>query len=106
MRGYLFTVLLVLAGCATGPTTSETEREIVLKYVGVDAGTTGPFTKKAKHEINILTEKDRAEAASLLDYGAVGFLVFSKTVSPSTSRPVTRVILLQHGRIVGDFTAP
>lgn len=111
MRSYCLAVLILVAGCATAPTTSETEREIVLKYVAIDVGTVGPFTKKGKQELNILSEKDRAAAAALLEQGAIGFVVYPKAASssptnPADRRPGARVILLQHDRVVGDFPVP
>jgi hypothetical protein len=78
-------------------------------------GTAGPFSKKSSRELDILSEKDRTAASILLDRGAIAYLVYSKPQntgsmtapnSPPNPRPGTRVILLQHGRIVGDFKAP
>ena len=55
------------------------------------------------------------EAAARLDRGASAFLVYSKTQNAGATavpnpvpnkQPGTRVILLQHGRVVGDFRAP
>ena len=68
MRSYALASLILLGGCATAPITAETEREIVLQHVAVDAGTAGPFTKKSKHELDILSANDRVEAAALLDH--------------------------------------
>jgi hypothetical protein len=102
---------MLFAGCASAPTTAETGREVVLQYVGTDVGTAGPFSKKSNSELAILSDKDRVTASSLLDHGAVAFLVYSKganasAVSTPGKAAGTRVILLQHGRVVGDFKAP
>jgi hypothetical protein len=111
MKNYALASLILLGGCATAPSTAETEREIVLQHVAVDVGTAGPFSKKAKRELDVLSDKDRVEASMLLDRGAVAFLVYPKTpgsASASTPKKETgpRVVLVQHGRVVGDFTAP
>ena len=109
MKAYLLIVLLLPAGCATAPSTAESQREIVLQHIGIDAGTAGPFSKGAKRELEILSEKDRIEAAKLVEHGAVTFLVYPKrqgSVRNSSPKEGTRVVLVQHGRVVGDFKAP
>ena len=109
MRLHAVAAVLCLAGCSTGPAVSETERELVLQYVGSDAGTSGPFSKKTKQELAILGEKDRLEANALLDRGAVAFLVYSKSTGASAtakSPARTRVVVVQNGRVVGDYLAP
>ena len=115
LKNYALACVILFAGCASGPGTAETEREIVLQYVGVDVGTAGPFTKKSSRELDILADKDRSAAAALLNRGAVGFLVYAKTPnvgnttatnSPPNKQLGPRVILLQHGRVVGDYKAP
>src|SRR6476661_2363062 len=101
MKAYPLIVILFFAGCATAPSTAESQREIVLQHIGIDAGTAGPFSKGAKREFGILSEKDRAEAAKLIEHGAVAFLVYPKRQGPvATASPKegTRVVLVQHGR--------
>ena len=108
MKNYALVVLVLAAGCATPPTTAETEREIVLQHVAADVGTAGPFSKQSKRELDILSDKDRIEASGLLDRGAVFFLVFAKADASLSGPnvPKTRVVVVQHGRVVGDFRAP
>ena len=111
MKNFAFASLLFVAGCASAPSTAETEREVVLQYVAVDAGTAGPFSRKSKQELDILSDQDRLAATALLDRGAVAFVVYHKNqmpgaASPATRHPGTRIVLVQHGRVVGDFKAP
>ena len=100
-----FSLLLLLSGffggCATSPRDSETAREVVLQYLGSDAGTAGPFAKHQKKELDVLPPKERGEALALLDRGAVAFLVFETRKGGSP-----RVVLVMSGRVVGDFRAP
>lgn len=98
MKRSLFLLLALAGGCATSPTVTETTREVVLKYIGGDFGTAGPFSKHGKKELNVLSPKDRDEAAALLDRGAEGFLIFQPKMA-------TRVVLVMKGRVVGDFRA-
>lgn len=106
---------LLLAGCNTGPTRNESDREIVLQYVGGEVGTAGPFSKKAARELDILAEPDRSKSVALLERGAVAFFIYQKTAgapaaakSAAGSNPAsgTRVIVVHNRQIVGDFRAP
>ena len=111
MKNFALASLLVVAGCASAPSAAETEREIVLQYVAVDAGTAGPFSRKSKQELDILSDRDRVAATALLDRGAVAFVVYPKTqisgaAAPASQHAGTRIVLVQHGRVVGDFKAP
>lgn len=92
---------------------SESTREVVLQYLGIDApvGTAGPFAKSAKKELDVLSAADRHQAETLIDHGAVLFLVYAnKPASPGSEAPapgtnVSRVILVHGGKVVGDFRA-
>lgn len=96
--------LLFLAGCASAPTDIESTREVVLKYLNADVGTTGPFSKKNPQDLKILTEADRALATALLARGAVGFVIFAGPQSANTGAE-TRIVLVQNAKVVGDFRA-
>lgn len=97
-------LLVTLAGCATSPGDSESNREVVLKYLDADVGTAGPFNKQAKKELDVLSEKDRAAATALLEKGGVGFDVFAPASSPERGT-VARIVIVHAGKIVGDFLA-
>lgn len=100
---------LLLVGCGSTPIGSETAREVVLQYLGTDVGTAGPFSKTAKNELDVLTPADRQKAASLIDGGAVLFLVYT-TPTPGETAKASRVVLVKGKQVVGDFntakTAP
>ncbi|HVU35202.1 MAG TPA: hypothetical protein VHE61_17335 [Opitutaceae bacterium] len=98
---------LLLTGCGTTPTDAESTREVVLQYVGTDVGTAGPFGKGGKKELTVLTQADRQKADALIDGGASAFTVYGTDPnSPDQTSHVTRVVLVQHNKIVGDFKAP
>ena len=99
-------ILLFLSGCGTSPVNSETTRETVLEYLGADVGTAGPFYKGGKQELDILSEADRAKAAALIDHGAALFLVYPANRTANSTGSANRVVLVQGGKIVGDFTVP
>lgn len=109
-RQFIVTLLpfVLLCGCGTTPTASESTREIVLQYLGGDVGTAGPFAKGAKNELGSLSPSDRQAAEKLIDQGAVVFLVYGAhaaggtTNAAETSGP-SRIVLVQGGRVVGDF---
>jgi hypothetical protein len=105
---------LALTGCNSGPANGEADREVVLKYVGGNFGTLGPFSKKTKKELQALSSKDQAAAGELLDRGAVGFVIFgpddgskahTKSGTDADLVNVDRIILVQKGQVVGDFRA-
>jgi len=101
-------VLSALGGCANAPTDSETTRETVLQYIGADVGTAGPFGKGAKKELTVLSPADRVQATTLVDRGAQAFLIFAPAPAGAGERAepvVSRIVFVQHGRIVGDFHA-
>lgn len=103
--------LLLLGGCGTSPTNSETTREVVLQYLGGDVGTAGPFGKGGKKELDVLTPADRQAAEALIDRGAAMFLVYGANAANAADAQAaaaggaTRVVLVQGGRVVGDFRA-
>ncbi len=99
-------LIILLSGCGTTPINSETTRETVLEYVGTDVGTAGPFFKGGKKELDILADADRRKAESLIDEGAALFLVYpaNRTTDGSTGS-ASRVVLVRHGKVVGDFAA-
>jgi hypothetical protein len=109
----LAALLALFTGCATAPSDAENDREVVLRYLNADVGTTGPFNKHAKKELDVLSAPDRAAASALLDRGAVGFVIFAPRSSAGSTdgtaaadtAPATRVILVAHGKVVGDFGA-
>jgi hypothetical protein len=109
MTRYLSVLLLLfLGGCATAPSDAESQREVVLRYLDANVGTAGPFGRHAKKELDVLSDKDRAEAMALLNRGAVGFLVFETAGTATDGKPsaptsAPRVILVQHGKVAGDF---
>jgi hypothetical protein len=106
-------MMTLLAGCGTTAMDSESTREIVLQYLGTDAavGTAGPFGKGGKKEIDVLSATDRKQVEALIDRGAVLFLVYATTPaaaageSPAPGSNVSRVIVVQGGKVVGDFRA-
>jgi hypothetical protein len=105
-------IITLLAGCGTTAMDSESTREIVLQYLGIDAavGTAGPFGKGGKKEIDVLSAADRKQVEALIDRGAVLFLVYAVTPaaageSPAPGSNVSRVIVVQGGKVVGDFRA-
>jgi hypothetical protein len=103
-----FLSLGLLTGCGTTAIDSESTREVVQQYLGVDSavGTSGPYSKTAKQELDVLSPADRSKATSLVDQGAVVFLVYGGArVAGSDNPPVSRVILVQKDRVVGDFRA-
>jgi hypothetical protein len=101
MRSHLILALLLLApACTTSTSTSEEHREVVLKYVGHDVGTVGPFTRPGT-ELDGLAEQDRQAAIGFLAHGAQGFLIIEP---PPGGRK--RVILVSNKGILGDFTVP
>ena len=79
----------------------EERRQLVLEYVGHEVGTVGPFAKNGLRELDVLSEKDRREAAALIEHGAIGFLV----IEPNAGVP-NRIVVVSGKRIVGDFPAP
>jgi hypothetical protein len=93
-------VFSLAAGCATSTGTSEERREVVLKYVGHDVGTSGPFSKKGIRELDVLDDNERKQATALLQGGAQGFLI----MEPNPALP-NRIILISGDRVVGDFRA-
>lgn len=105
----------LLGGCGTTAMDAESSREVVLQYLGADAavGTAGPFHKGGKSELGVLAPADRERAAALLDRGAELFLVYAGSQGGANGTPdsnttgsnVTRVILVQGGKIAGDFRA-
>src|SRR5438105_4394576 len=98
---FLAVTVLLFAACASAPATGEERRQLVLEYVGHEVGTVGPFAKNALRELDVLSEKDRREAAALIEHGAVGFLV----IEPNPSLP-NRIVVVSGKRIIGDFPAP
>lgn len=99
-------LIILLSGCGTTPINSETTRETVLEYVGTDVGTAGPFFKGGKKELDILPDADRRKAEALIDGGAALFLVYpANRTSDASTGSASRVVLVQHGKIVGDFAA-
>ncbi len=101
----ILVVLLLAGGCATAPTGGpESTREVVLKYVNADVGTTGPFSKKNPKDLEILSDADRTQASALLDRGAVGFVIYagSRTANAASE---TRIVLVQAGKVVADYHA-
>lgn len=98
LKRFAIPVALLLASCGTTPDGAEMTREVVLQYVGGDAGTAGPFSKKGLKELETLAEKYRAEAVALFDRGAVAFVIYTPDHS-------TRVVFVQRGKVVGDFRA-
>lgn len=105
MRTWLLVVIFSVAGCALTPGAADGDRAIVLRYIGPSAEVFGPFSKTDKQEINALTEKDRAEAATMLDHGAVGYHVLLQGPSAAPRREA-RVLLILQGKVVRDFTVP
>lgn len=108
MKRYLSVLLLILGGCATAPSDTESQREIVLRYLDANVGTAGPFSRRASKELGVLSEKDRAEAMALLNRGAAGYLVFEAAGTAADGKSTaaaaaTRIILVHHGKVVGDF---
>lgn len=113
----LAVLLVLLGGCATSPGDAEAEREIVLRYLDANVGTAGPFSKHGKKELDILSAPDRAAALALLERGAVGFLVYvpepaaaapapdapAAAAKPAASVAAARIIILLHGKVVGDY---
>jgi hypothetical protein len=105
--------LLFLGGCATRltPLEAETERQVVLKYLGTDVQTAGPISREGKVELAVLSAKDREAALALLSHGAVGFLIIG--ADPKTavalktgdgdSLNVERIIFVAGTKITGDF---
>ena len=104
MKRLLCLSVLALAGCASAPTDIEGTREVVLKYLNADVGTTGPFSKRNPKDLEVLADGDRAQAHALLDRGAVGFVIFAGPRSANTGAE-TRIVLVQAGKVVGDFRA-
>lgn len=96
--------LLLLGGCAT-PRGAEATRNLVLQYLGGDVGTAGPFGQGGKKELTILTEAERKEAESLIDRGAVMFLVYGGSVAARNNPDAgaSRVVLVQDGKILRDY---
>lgn len=102
------TIALLLAGCGTTPTGSETTREAVLQYLGTDSdvGTSGPFGKNGLRELDVLSPQDRRAATSLVNRGAVLFVIYGHNLTdPNATATTTRIILVQRGKVVGDFKA-
>ena len=98
--------LLILTGCGTTPVSSESTREVVHAYLGADVGTAGPFFKGAKNEIDVLSDADRRQVEALVDRGAAVFLVFAgRGAGAAQTGGASRVIVVQDGRVVGDFHA-
>ncbi len=91
-------LVLICSGCATAPSDAESTREIVLQYVGREVGTSGPFSKQARHELATLSAPDRAAALALMDRGAVGFLIIERNQANQN-----RIVLITKRKVVGDF---
>ncbi|PTX94563.1 hypothetical protein [Opitutus sp. ER46] len=100
-------LLPLLSACGTSSMGSEAMRGVVLQYLGSDVGTVGPFYKGGKKELDVLAVAERSRAESLIDGGAALFLVYSSTLATRTrgATGADRIILVQHGKIVGDFAA-
>ncbi len=99
-------LVVLLSGCGTSPVDSESTREVVLQYLGGDVGTAGPFGKGGKKELDVLTAADRHQAEQLIDAGASMFLVYgANAANPNQAGGVSRVVLVQHGKIVADLKA-
>jgi hypothetical protein len=100
------TILFVLlaGGCATSPGGPESIREVALKYVNADVGTTGPFSKKNSKDLEILSDADRAQASAWLERGAVGFVIFASSRAANAASE-TRIVLVQAGKVVADYHA-
>lgn len=97
--------LLLLAGCSTYSSTDpETTRGVVLKYINTEVGTTGPFSKRNPKDLEILSDADRAQAMTLLNRGAVGFVIFGGS-QKAGSETGGRIVLVQDGKVVGDYWA-
>ncbi len=116
MRSFPFIVLFLslLCSCSTTPGGPEVAREVVLQHIGPGVGTAGPFNRKDKKELGSLSPQDRSTAITLLDRGALGFLVFGPdngTQPAATGAAladmvkVDRILFVQGGKIVGDFSA-
>lgn len=103
MNRYLLIFVVLLAGCST-PDASEGTREIVLRYINADVGTTGPFSKRNPKDLEVLSPHDQATASALLDKGAVGFVIYAGSRSENAGTGV-RIVLVQNKKIVGDFGA-
>ncbi|MBC7367993.1 MAG: hypothetical protein H7343_14470 [Undibacterium sp.] len=103
MTRCLLIFLVLLAGCST-PDASEGTREVALKYINADVGTTGPFSKRNPKDLEILSPSDRAQASALLDRGAVGFVIYAGSRSTDAGAE-TCVVLVQNAKVVGDFRA-
>lgn len=104
----LFLIIGLFSGCGTTALDSESTREVVLQYLGTDAavGTAGPFGKGGKKELDVLSASDRQKAEAMIDRGAVLFLVYAaNTATADTAAPVSRVIMVQGGKVTADFRA-
>jgi len=86
---------------------TEAAREVVLQYLGTDVGTAGPFYKGGKEELDGLSAADRQKANGLIDQGASVFLIYPGHPAPGDANAgkATRVVLVQHGAVVGDFAS-
>ncbi len=104
MNRSLIVFVLLFAGCASAPDVSEGTREVVLKYLNADVGTTGPFSKRNPKDLEVLSDSDRAKASALLDRGAVGFVIYAGSRSANAGAE-TRIVLVQNAKVVGDFHA-
>lgn len=100
MKRFVFLFALSLAGCTT-PAAPELSREVVLRHLGGDFGTVGPFTKQRKKELDVLAPADKQAATALLEQGAFGFLIYAQ----GGARP-QRVILVAKDKVVGDYAVP
>ena len=104
----LLLIIGLLSGCGTTALDSESTREVVLQYLGTDAavGTAGPFGKGGKKELDVLSASDRQKAESMIDRGAVLFLVYAANgATTDSAAPVSRVIMVQGGKVTADFRA-
>lgn len=101
----LLALSFLLSGCGTNPTDVESTRETVLQYLGGDVGTAGPFGRGGIKELYVLSPQDQRAATALIKSGAQAFLVYGG--SPGTPdaniRGVTRIVLVQRGRVVADY---
>ncbi len=103
-----FLIIGLLSGCGTTALDSESTREVVQQYLGVDSavGTAGPFGKGGKKELDVLSAPDRQKAEGMIDRGAVLFLVYAaNTATADSAAPVSQVILVQSGKVVAAFRA-